>query len=81
MINTPENLPIERTKRWIQEVVIGLNFCPFAAKPFKSDSIHYLVLEEVQVKDVLENLVKECLNLRDNSNWETSLIVLSDCFD
>jgi hypothetical protein len=80
MINIPENLPIERTKRWIQEVVIGLNFCPFAAKPFKSDSIHYLLLDDVQVKDVLENLVNECLNLRDNSNWETSLIVLSDCF-
>jgi hypothetical protein len=30
-------------KDWIEKVVIGLNFCPFAAKPFQLDKIIYLV--------------------------------------
>jgi hypothetical protein len=33
----------ELVKDWIEKVVIGLNFCPFAAKPFHLDKIIYLV--------------------------------------
>jgi hypothetical protein len=39
----------EIVKNWIQKVVIGLNFCPFAAKPFHLDKIVYLVHNEQDI--------------------------------
>jgi len=30
---------IEQTKRWINDVVIGCNFCPFAAKVVKQQTV------------------------------------------
>lgn len=36
---------IELTKKWIEEFVINLNLCPFAAHPFKSDKIRYAVFK------------------------------------
>jgi len=34
---------IEQTKKWILDVVIGCNFCPFAAKVFNQNSVFYRV--------------------------------------
>lgn len=39
-------IEIDIVKHWIEKVVIGLNFCPFAAKPFNLDRIIYLVHNE-----------------------------------
>jgi hypothetical protein len=39
----------EIVKDWIEKVVIGLNFCPFAAKPFQLDKIIYLVHNEQDI--------------------------------
>ena len=41
-LSAPE-LVIERTKKWITEVVIGCNFCPFAANVVKRQTIYYQV--------------------------------------
>jgi len=40
---------IDIVKHWIEKVVIGLNFCPFAAKPFNLDKIIYLVHKEEDI--------------------------------
>lgn len=45
----------EIVKDWIEKVVIGLNFCPFAAKPFSTDKISYLV----HIEQDISNLVKQ----------------------
>lgn len=45
---------IERVKYWIEKVVIGLNFCPFAAKPFHQDKIIYLVHQEEDISQYLK---------------------------
>jgi hypothetical protein len=36
----------QKTKRWVEQVVIGMNLCPFAAKPFQADLIRYVVTSE-----------------------------------
>ncbi len=43
---------IAQTKKWITDVVIGCNFCPFAARELKADTIHYMVLENAGLKKV-----------------------------
>ncbi len=34
---------IDRTRRWISSIVIGLNLCPFAERVFKGERIRYIV--------------------------------------
>jgi hypothetical protein len=41
---------IAQTNAWIKEVVIGCNFCPFAAKEMKLGRIHYEVIRSGDIK-------------------------------
>ena len=45
---------IEATKQWLDEIIIELNFCPFAKKEFVNNTIHYHVSQQTQVKKALE---------------------------
>lgn len=48
-ISTHKELPtaveevIEITKQWLQDMVVGLNLCPFSHTVFAQDQIHYAV--------------------------------------
>lgn len=44
MNTTDEQLIIAQTKKWIIDVVIGCNFCPFAAREVKRNSIEFNVI-------------------------------------
>jgi hypothetical protein len=51
---------IERTKNWIRDIVIGLNFCPFAPKPFKDELIVYKVEGSTDAATALESFMITC---------------------
>lgn len=40
---TPAETAIRATRFWVEDVVVGLNLCPFAHGPFKGDTISYRV--------------------------------------
>jgi hypothetical protein len=71
---------IAQTKKWIQEVVVGCNFCPFAARELKRGSIHYQVLRRADLKTTLEALALEFQRLDTDENIETTLLILPDDF-
>ncbi|MBL7920110.1 MAG: DUF1415 domain-containing protein [Bacteroidia bacterium] len=71
---------IERTQKWIKDVVIDLNFCPFAAKALLKKSIHYSVIINADVKKSIEVLINEMQYLDANTDIETTFIILSDSF-
>jgi len=71
---------IAHTKNWITDVVIGCNFCPFAGKAFRSDSIHYQVQESNEPALVLERLIRECIRLDENETIETTLLIFPNPF-
>jgi uncharacterized protein len=72
---------IAQTKNWITDVVIGCNFCPFAAKEIKRGSIHYEVLLDASNETVLQAVAK-IFNLLDNDETiETALIILPNAYD
>ncbi len=75
-----ENKIIESTQKWIKDVVIDLNFCPFAAKALLKKSIHYSVIENAGIKTTLETLIKEMQHLDTNDSIETTFIILPDNF-
>jgi hypothetical protein len=46
---------VSQTKKWINEVIIGCNFCPFAAKVVKQQSIYYQVENSAASNICLDN--------------------------
>jgi len=56
---TAEMEPIELTRRWVKEVVIGLNLCPFARVPFEADRIRYTLCEADTVDAARAALIQE----------------------
>ena len=71
---------IEQTKQWLTQVIINLNFCPFAKKEFVNQTIHYHVSEKAQLKTALVEFLAQCHYLNDNPAIETSLLIYSDGF-
>ena len=71
---------IDATKQWLDEIIIGLNFCPFAKKEFVNNTIHYFVSEQTQVKKALEELIAQCNFLKDHEQLETTLLIYTDGF-
>jgi uncharacterized protein len=71
---------VTQTKKWITDVVIGCNFCPFAAKEVKRKSIQYEVLFEASSKSVLEAVSLIFKGLDADENIETSFLILPFTF-
>jgi uncharacterized protein len=72
---------IAQTKKWITDVVIGCNFCPFAAKEMKRGSIHYEVLVEATNETTLQSVVNIFSLLDNDDTIETALIILPNAYD
>lgn len=76
---TPEKV-IEQTKKWITDVVVACNFCPFAAKEVKQNSIHYQVETAIDPARCLQSFLEECRRLDNNPAIETSFLIFPDGF-
>ena len=71
---------IERTKNWIRDIVIGLNFCPFARNPFKEELILYKVDSSSDKPAALESFISTCNYLEENPAMETALLIFPNGF-
>lgn len=69
---------IEKTKAWLQQLVIGLNFCPFAKPVFDAGKIHYQVSTAKALEDCLKDLIDEAERLDGTERIETSLLIFPD---
>ncbi|MBY0458157.1 MAG: DUF1415 domain-containing protein [Gemmataceae bacterium] len=68
---------IEHTRRWILDVVIGLNLCPFARKAFDGGLIRFVVTEVSTPDALAAELVKELHRLDETptDEVETTLLI------
>lgn len=78
-MNTGEQI-ITQTKKWISDVVIGCNFCPFAARVMKQDKIYYRVSFNTLLSKCMDDLLEETSRLDNNDNIETSFLILPNAF-
>lgn len=78
----------QETARWIEDVVLGMNLCPFAFKPIRDSklSIHVfqsqkqaIEISEEWILDLSEFVSQEMLRL-DKAEGETSIIVVPTLF-
>lgn len=70
---------ISTTKAWLNHVVVGLNFCPFAKKEVERNTIRY-VLAPATAKDAMQCMLDELYHLDNHGEVETTLIILTDGF-
>ncbi len=69
------------TQEWVKSVIVGLNFCPFARREVEKKSINYRVVESGTLENYLETLIVECVNLDQNEEVETALLIFPDRLD
>jgi hypothetical protein len=55
--------PIAATRRWIENIVIGLNLCPFAGRVFREEMIRYAISEAADSDALLDDLARELKSL------------------
>jgi hypothetical protein len=68
---------VERTRRWIEAVVIGLDLCPFARRVFDGGGIRYVVSAARDVVTLLDELTTEMrfLGVEPIDRVETTLLI------
>lgn len=73
---------INSTKAWLETIVIGMNFCPFARKPFESDLVRLTSSDAQKDDDILEKVLEELNRLEDtpSSELETTLIIFPNAY-
>ncbi len=71
---------IRQTRNWIEKVVVGNNFCPFAARELARGRIRYVVCEQKTPLAYLEILTHELKELTVNEELETTFIIFSNDF-
>ncbi|KHD24614.1 hypothetical protein NM09_10570 [Vibrio caribbeanicus] len=88
MITTRSNNEIaQQVEQWLNDVVIGLNLCPFAAKPQRNEQIKIFVSEAITEETLLEDILAQLLELDATpaEELETTLVVapnmLADFYD
>lgn len=69
------NPVIESTRRWVSDVVVGLNLCPFARREMVKERIRYTVTEAGSEEALLLTLQDELLYLNEHPDVETTLLV------
>ncbi|MFL9584192.1 DUF1415 domain-containing protein [Stenotrophomonas sp. AB1(2024)] len=72
--------PIAETKRWLEQIVIGLNLCPFAKAVYVKDQVRFVLSDATTVEALVEELAEELVLLRDTpaEQIDTTLIVHPD---
>lgn len=71
---------IARTRYWTERVVVELNLCPFARKPYEDGQVRYVVSAADRPEDLLTDLHMELERLRatDAGEIETTLLIHPD---
>lgn len=78
-MNTSQEI-IDHTKKWINDVIVGSNFCPFAANVIKLNAVHYQVDNSVTLDLCLASFGREVKRLEVEQNIETSFLVFPNFF-
>ena len=72
----------QQVQQWLEEVVIGLNLCPFAAKPNRNKQIQIFISEATDEQVLLEEIYQQLKKLDSTpvEQLETTLVVTPHLF-
>lgn len=68
---------IAHCRNWVEQLVIGLNLCPFARVPYENGQVRFVVSSATQPEALLEDLHRELETLRstDAQELDTTLLI------
>ncbi len=72
---------IQSTKLWLRDIIVALNFCPFAKKELERQTIHFCVTQHSTLADSLELLLDQFQYLDQHNDVETTLIIFAQSFN
>lgn len=78
MPNHNDQTIIEQTRKWLNDVIVAHNYCPFAKREVDKGSVRYQVLRDTDINNLLKSVIQECVYLDQNSETETTLIIIPD---
>ena len=61
--------------RWLEEIIIGLNLCPFAKKPYLADKVKLIFETSNKLNKLAEVVLSACKQLDQHPEIETTLVV------
>ena len=70
-----QNPIVKSVERWLSDIVIDLNLCPFAKREFLKKSIRFQVSPARSEQELLQDLIVELALLNKESEIETSLLI------
>jgi len=70
-----ETAVVEATRKWVENVVVGYNLCPFAKRELVRDRVRFVVCEADNEDALLQALQTELLHLDDEPEIETTLLI------
>jgi hypothetical protein len=73
-----DDVVIQKTLSWIQNVVIKLNLCPFAEKPLRSSKLFTSVVRGIDEEDIISVILYESILRRDESG--TTVVICPEYF-
>ncbi len=66
---------ISATRKWVEEVVVGYNLCPFAKRELVRNRVRFVVSEAETEDELLQALHSELQRLEDEPEIETTLLI------
>ncbi|MCG6935965.1 MAG: DUF1415 domain-containing protein [Proteobacteria bacterium] len=66
---------VAQTRAWVETIIVGMNFCPFAKRELQRDSIRYAVIRETTLEPCLHTVIDECVRLDEEPAIETTLLI------
>jgi hypothetical protein len=72
---------ITAVKSWIDKVIVGLNFCPFAKKEMQRNTVRFAISTTTHISKALQQLLEELALLDHQPKTQTSLLIFPLGFD
>ncbi|MCM0612842.1 DUF1415 domain-containing protein [Marinobacter sediminum] len=69
---------INATRKWVEDVVVGYNLCPFAKKELVRNRVRFVVSEAETEDELLQALHSELQRLQYEPDIETTLLIHPD---
>lgn len=69
------------TEQWLEQVVIGYNFCPFAKRVLRQKLLQYHTSNQEELEPALMELVTALEHLDQNEELETTLLIFPNAFE
>lgn len=67
-----------QTARWVEDVIVAHNFCPFARREVEQQAIHYAVANSADTAQQLAQLLQLCQQLDNTPDIATTLFVIPE---